>query len=91
MVRSVVGDRGQITIGKALRERLGVRPGDVAVQVVEGGRLVVYFLPAPHRRSLRGVLKPHPDKRIADWEAVRESVAQEIALDAEGPRRRGGR
>lgn len=82
MVRSLVGERGQMTIGKSLRERLGIRPGDVAVQVVESGRLVVYFIPAPHRRSLRGVLRPRPGRPITDWDAVRESMALEIARDA---------
>lgn len=72
MVRSLIGERGQMTIGKPLRERLGIRPGDVAVQVVESGRLVVYFIPAPHRRSLRGVLRPRPGRPITDWDAVRD-------------------
>lgn len=90
MVRSSVGERGQITIGKQLRERLGVRPGDVAVQVVEGGRLVVYFIPAPHRRSLRGALRPRPGRPVRDWDAVRESIAREIARDAASGETVGG-
>jgi len=54
---SSVGERGQITIEKAIREQLGVHAGDEAIQHVEDGRLVVEFLPAAHRRSLLGVLK----------------------------------
>ena len=79
---SVVGERGQITIEKTLRDRLGVHPHDVAVQWIEDGRLVVAFLPAPHRRSLLGILKPRPEKPILDWEEVREQVEESIAEEA---------
>jgi len=74
---STVGERGQITIEKAIREELGVYAGDVAIQRVEEGRVVIEFVPAPHRRSLAGALR---DKitRIPDdesWEAIRDKAA----------------
>ena len=79
---SKVGLRGQITIDKALRDELGVKPKDLAVQEVVNGKLVVYFVPAPHRRSLRGVLKAKPRKPWSDWsemqEIVEEAVAEEV-------------
>lgn len=52
----LVGERGQITIEKPIRDRLGIRPRDVAVQSIENGRLVVTFVPGSHRRSLLGAL-----------------------------------
>jgi AbrB family looped-hinge helix DNA binding protein len=71
---STVGERGQITIEKAIREELGVYAGDVAIQRVEEGRVVIEFVPAPHRRSLAGILrdKVRPVADDGDWKAVRE-------------------
>jgi antitoxin PrlF len=36
----MVTERGQVTIPKSLRERLGIRPGQVLEFEVEGGKLV---------------------------------------------------
>jgi AbrB family looped-hinge helix DNA binding protein len=71
---STVGERGQVTIEKAIREELGVYAGDQAVQRIENGRVVIEFVPAPHRRSLAGILrdKVRPVADDSDWEAVRE-------------------
>jgi len=79
-----VGERGQITIEKAIRERLGVRPGDRAVQHVVDDQLVVTFLPAakPHIRSLAGVLGTAPRRPAAGatWEeVVGEAATAELA------------
>jgi AbrB family looped-hinge helix DNA binding protein len=70
---STVGERGQVTIEKAIREELGVYAGDQAVQRVENGRVIIEFVPAPHRRSLAGALrhKVRPVADDGDWEAVR--------------------
>ncbi len=40
-VKAKVAERGQITIPKALRERLGIRPGTILEFSEELGRLVV--------------------------------------------------
>jgi len=45
---NVVGERFQITIDKRVRDELKIRPGDLAVERVENGQLVVDFVPAPH-------------------------------------------
>lgn len=71
---STVGERGQVTIEKAIREELRVYAGDVAVQRVEGRRVVIEFVPAPHRRSLAGVLRDKV-QRVPDdetWSAIRD-------------------
>ena len=71
---STVGERGQVTIEKAIREELGVYAGDVAVQRVEDGKVIIEFVPGPHKRSLAGALRDRarPVSDDADWAAVRD-------------------
>ena len=85
---NIVGERFQITIDKQVRERLGIEPGDRAVEWVEDGRLVVYFMPRPHRRSLLGVLKDPRAPVITDWRAVREAAWAARAGEIEAGRSR---
>ena len=91
---NVVGERFQITIDKRVREQLGVKPGDQAVERVEDGMLVVTFL-RPHSESMLGIIKKVSDvpiEPITDWQAVREDAwalrVDEImeALDAQPAR-----
>jgi AbrB family looped-hinge helix DNA binding protein len=82
---SVVGQRGQITIDKTIRDRLGIKAKDIAVQEVVDGHVVVRFLPAPHRRSLYGILKPRPKKPIKDWRKAKEQAWE--AMSGERARR----
>jgi AbrB family looped-hinge helix DNA binding protein len=74
---STVGERGQITIEKAIREELGVYGGDIAVQRLDGRRVVIEFVPAPHRRSLAGALRAKVQRRPADetWSKLRDAAA----------------
>jgi AbrB family looped-hinge helix DNA binding protein len=76
MMNSRVGERGQITIEKAIREELGIYAGDEAVQRVEDGRIVVEIVPGRHRRSLAGSLKGMVARRPDDesWEALRQAA-----------------
>ena len=78
---SRVGERGQITIERAIREELGIYAGDEAVQRVEDGRLIVEIVPGRHRRSLAGTLRAHVTRRPVDesWPAI--SVAADDAAD----------
>lgn len=39
-MKAVVSEKGQVTIPKQLRDRLGIRPGEVLEFDEEGGRLV---------------------------------------------------
>ena len=85
-VGTSVGERGQITIEKEIREKLGVRPKDIAVQQIEDGRLVVTFVKPyqPHMRSVAGILGPPP--RLPDpgrsWDdLVEEAAATEYLAD----------
>jgi AbrB family looped-hinge helix DNA binding protein len=39
-MKTTVAERGQVTIPKALREKLGIRPGTVMSFTIQGGRLI---------------------------------------------------
>lgn len=41
-MKAIVSEKGQVTIPKPLRERLGIRPGAVLDFETEGGRLVAH-------------------------------------------------
>lgn len=73
---SRVGERGQITIEKGIREELGIYAGDQAVQRVEDGRIVIEIVSGRHRRSLAGSLKTKVSRRPDDesWEALRQAA-----------------
>lgn len=97
-----VGERGQITIERQIRDKLGIRPKDLAIQRVEDGKLVVEFVRPyePHTRSLAGILGPPPiqprepldiDEAVASGiaEEWRQYVAAQVPTDQErAPRRR---
>jgi antitoxin PrlF len=40
-MRTRVSEKGQITVPKSLRDRLGIRPGDELDVIDDGGRLVL--------------------------------------------------
>ncbi len=59
-MKTTVSEKGQITIPKRLRDRLGLRPGTVLDFEDVGGRLVAHKLvPADHLDELVGIL-PRP-------------------------------
>ena len=73
---SRVGERGQITIEKDIRQELGIYAGDETVQRVEDGRIVIEVIPGRHRRSLAGALRNRVRRIPADesWEALRDAA-----------------
>ena len=73
---SRVGDRGQITIEKAIREELAIYAGDETVQRVEDGRIVIEVVPGRHRRSLAGSLRNKTARKPEDesWPALRDAA-----------------
>lgn len=75
-----VGERGQITIERQIRNKLGIRPKDLAIQRVEDGKLVVEFVRPyePHMRSLAGILGPSPVQPRGPLD-IDEAVAAGIA------------
>ena len=79
-MRGRVSERGQITIDRALRRRLGIEAGMVAHQRIVDGHLEVIFLPAPHHESLFGALhREGEEPRVIDSEQLEEAVMEAIA------------
>ena len=80
----VVGPKGQVVIEKAIRDRLGIEPGWIALQRVVKGRVELTFLPPEHRESLKGSLADHiaapipADLRDARERAWRASAAERV-------------
>lgn len=72
---SRVGERGQITIEKAIREELSIYAGDETIQRVEEGRIVIDVVPGRHRRSLAGTLRDKVGRtpEDEDWESLRDA------------------
>lgn len=57
-MKSTVAERGQVTIPKALRDRLGIKPGAVLDFHDENGRLVAVKVPsADPVEQVYGILK----------------------------------
>ncbi len=73
---SRVGERGQITIEKAIREELAIYAGDETIQRVEGGRIIIEIVPGRHRRSLAGSLRDKVGRKPANksWESLRDAA-----------------
>ncbi len=58
-MNTIVSEKGQVTIPKSLRERLGIRPGQILDFREEQGRLVATKVTAQDPvDSLYGILKP---------------------------------
>jgi AbrB family looped-hinge helix DNA binding protein len=73
---SRVGERGQITIEKAIREELAIYAGDETVQRIEDGRIVIEVVPGRHRRSMAGTLREAVGRMPTDesWAALRDAA-----------------
>lgn len=73
-----VGTKGQMVIAKEIRDRLGVKPGWLALQRLVDDHLEVYFIPPEHNRSLKGVLAPYIHTTLLDteeaWDKAREAA-----------------
>jgi bifunctional DNA-binding transcriptional regulator/antitoxin component of YhaV-PrlF toxin-antitoxin module len=65
----LVGAKGQVVIAKEIRERLGVKPGWVALQHLVDDRVEIYFLPPEHHESLKGSLARYLKTSIPPGEA----------------------
>jgi bifunctional DNA-binding transcriptional regulator/antitoxin component of YhaV-PrlF toxin-antitoxin module len=79
---SQVSERGQITIDRDIRRKLGIQPGMIAVQRIVNGKLEIVFVPGPHTRSLFGILHdpnapPYPQTSDELEQAVIEAIAAE--------------
>lgn len=83
----VVGPKGQVVVAKEIRERLGVKPGWIALQRLVNDHVEVYFLPPEHRRSLKGSLAKHVKVHVGlgrEWDKAREAAWAKAAEEREG-------
>ncbi|HEX9726491.1 MAG TPA: AbrB/MazE/SpoVT family DNA-binding domain-containing protein [Vicinamibacteria bacterium] len=73
MPTSTVTSKGQVTIPKAIRERLGLSEGDtLEFAIDDAGRIVAR--PAERRRGVCGVLRDFAPQRPVTVEAMKEAV-----------------
>src|SRR4051812_48815790 len=86
---NLVGTKGQLVIEKEIRDRLGIKPGSVAIQRIVDGHVEIHFLPAEHNESVAGILAPFIKK---DWppeqvdnteEAWAQAIREDWLLDEE--------
>ncbi|MEX2586793.1 MAG: AbrB/MazE/SpoVT family DNA-binding domain-containing protein [Actinomycetota bacterium] len=60
-MKATVSEKGQVTIPKKLRERLGIRPGAVLEMVEDHGRIVATKTqPVDPVAAVSGILSPEP-------------------------------
>ena len=64
--------KGQTTIPKAVRQRLGLKPGDRILYVIEGGEVILRAANRPIR-TLKGAL-PKPE-RARTLEEIEEAIS----------------
>jgi len=72
--KAKVTTKGQVTIPKKIREKLNIRPSDFVLFVRKGNEVVIK--PARTLLDLRGVIKT--DKKIEDWEKVRDNAKKYV-------------
>ena len=80
----LVGAKGQVVIAKEIRERLGIKPGWVALQRLVGDRVEIYFLPPEHHESLKGGLAQYLKVRVPPgeaWDKARQAAWEAAARD----------
>ena len=76
MLESTMTRKGQVTIPKAIRDRLGVKEGEKVFFVMRGEDVVLKVVKGTIL-DLRGSVRPseHPE----DFEKIRRSVKQAVA------------
>jgi bifunctional DNA-binding transcriptional regulator/antitoxin component of YhaV-PrlF toxin-antitoxin module len=81
-----VGKKGQVVIAREIRERLGVKPGWLALQRLAGDHVEILFLPPGHRWPLKGALAGHLKASLEtgeEWTQARESAWEQAAAREE--------
>jgi antitoxin PrlF len=77
-VRAKVTSKGQVTIPKAVREALGVEPGDeILFRVVEGHAVLAR---TPDFLDLAGAVEVPPELRGRSWQELR-AIADEARAE----------
>ncbi len=81
MLESTMTRKGQVTIPKAIRDRLGVKEGEKVLFVMRGEEVVLKVVKGTIL-DLRGSVGPsaHPE----DFEKIRQSVRRAVARKVAG-------
>ena len=81
MLESTITRKGQVTIPKAIRDRLGVKEGEKVLFVMRGEEVVLKVVKGTIL-DLRGSVPPsaHPE----DFEKIRQSVKQAVGKRVAG-------
>jgi antitoxin PrlF len=69
MLSSAVTTKGQVTVPAAMREKLGIKPGDRVGFVEERGRLILQPQPQGMAAAF-GILKSKKSKSLTDMDAA---------------------
>ncbi|MDH5669449.1 MAG: AbrB/MazE/SpoVT family DNA-binding domain-containing protein [Nitrospira sp.] len=81
MLESTITRKGQVTIPKAIRDRLGVKEGEKVLFVMRGEEVVLKVVKGTIL-DLKGSVKP--SARPEDFEKIRRSVRQSVAKKVAG-------
>jgi AbrB family looped-hinge helix DNA binding protein len=78
-LKARVGRKAQVVIPQAVREGLGIRPGDEVTFHVEGGRAILEAVSGEEwlRRFLAIVPRKARPRGRVDWDALNESQYEE--------------
>mgnify|MGYP000459954611 CR=1 FL=1 len=79
MSYSTVTSKGQVTIPKSIRDRLGIGEGSKLVFIDDGDRMLVYRMESSLESLFGAVAHEGPP---LDFEALRERMGEEMARDA---------
>ena len=72
---ATLSSKSQVTVPKAVRERLGLRPGARIVFVIHGDQVVI----EPTGRGVSGWYGACPGAIVDDWAAVRAATMASVA------------
>jgi antitoxin PrlF len=81
MLESIMTRKGQVTIPKAIRDRLGVKEGEKVLFVMRGEEVVLKVVKGTIL-DLRGSVQPSAHSE--DFEKIRQSVKRTVARKMAG-------
>lgn len=85
MATSTLTSKGQVTIPKEIRERLGLKEGDrLAIELDEQGRVVLRPEPRDPLGRLPGLLRHLSPERPATIEEMDEAIGREVVRRFQG-------
>ena len=87
MVRARITSRGQITIPKNVREKLGAKPGkDLEFEVIDDNKAIIKITEVPTAEKLAGSLNPEEiEGKEEDWnKAINKEKMKKWQSELEG-------